>query len=540
MHAVDFQPAITHLPRSAETALKILNVDAAAALRLPARNTGSGDLLKSRHSKPLIWGITGGARRGVPLLGAVTWRLSMLQNIVDQRRLNPLLALPVIVVILAAAAGLGTLWGVELPGRVAATSAAPAQLAAAEELAREARANLVAAAAATDSDASRRKIEIAMAALAQHHERMVEEFKSTQNGAHYAYAAALLVCLLSLAGGTAYVLHVRRRILGPVALLGHVMNTMRQDFSFARRASAHGHPAVANMTGEFNELMAGIQASLLRVVAEVENVNTVAARVADAPQQIAAGLREQGELAAATAAAVGAMTAGINQVADNARAATEAALDSSRLSEQSGKTAREAAAEMARIADSVNQSAQLIETLSRRSSEISGIVQVIKDIAEQTNLLALNAAIEAARAGEQGRGFAVVADEVRKLAERTAGATTEISAMIEAIQSEINAAVKNLGAGNERVNQGVKLAEDVAGALATINGGVQSALARISDIAQATGGHGAASMQIAGNIERMVRMAGENADAMTRAVEDAREVEQAAAKLQSEAGRYAA
>ena len=460
----------------------------------------------------------------------------MLQNIVDQRRLNPLLALPVIVVILAAAAGLGTLWGVELPGRVAATSAAPAQLAAAEELAREARANLVAAAAATDSDASRRKIEIAMAALAQHHERMVEEFKSTQNGAHYAYAAALLVCLLSLAGGTAYVLHVRRRILGPVALLGHVMNTMRQDFSFARRASAHGHPAVANMTGEFNELMAGIQASLLRV----ENVNTVAARVADAPQQIAAGLREQGELAAATAAAVGAMTAGINQVADNARAATEAALDSSRLSEQSGKTAREAAAEMARIADSVNQSAQLIETLSRRSSEISGIVQVIKDIAEQTNLLALNAAIEAARAGEQGRGFAVVADEVRKLAERTAGATTEISAMIEAIQSEINAAVKNLGAGNERVNQGVKLAEDVAGALATINGGVQSALARISDIAQATGGHGAASMQIAGNIERMVRMAGENADAMTRAVEDAREVEQAAAKLQSEAGRYAA
>jgi len=315
---------------------------------------------------------------------------------------------------------------------------------------------------------------------------------------------------------------------------------MRHDHNFTRRAGPQGHAAVAQLSGEFNELMSGIQASLQRMLGEVQQVDAVAARVAATPQCAIAGVREQSELAAATAVAVGAMTAGIHEVAENARAAAGASLDSSRLSEHSGRTAREAATEMARIADSVNQSAHLIETLSRRSSEISGIVQVIKDIAEQTNLLALNAAIEAARAGEQGRGFAVVADEVRKLAERTAGATTEISGMIEAIQAEIDAAVKNLGAGNERVNQGVKLAEDVAGALVTINGGVQSALARISEIARATDVHGTASTRIAGNIERMAAMANENAAAAARTAGDAEQLAQATANLRAEAGRFTA
>jgi methyl-accepting chemotaxis protein len=472
----------------------------------------------------------------------------MLQNIVDPRRLNPMLVLPVLAAVIAVAVGFATQWSVDGPGRagagseagVGAAPAALAQTAEAERLARDVRTHLDAAVAATDGTASRRNIELAMAAFAQHHERMAADYRLAQADSRIAYCIALLACVLGIAGGAGYVLHVRRRIMEPVALLGHVMRVMGEDHNFSRRAGTQGHPAIGRVSGEFNALMSAIQASMQRVLGEASEVNAAATRVAGAPLQIGAGLREQGELAAATAAAVGAMTAGINQVADNARAATDASLDSSRLSEQSGKTARDAAAEMARIADSVNQSAQLIETLSRRSSEISGIVQVIKDIAEQTNLLALNAAIEAARAGEQGRGFAVVADEVRKLAERTAGATTEISAMIEAIQSEINAAVKNLGAGNERVSLGVKLAEDVAGALAAINGGVQSALARISDIAQATGGHGAASTQIAGNIGRMVRMAEENAAAVARAVEDAQRVGQAAAKLQAEAGRFTA
>ncbi len=474
----------------------------------------------------------------------------MIQNIVDPRRLNPLLALPIIVVVIGMAIGLGALWGVEVPGRAAhvsdiktAQEPADAALAEAARLAGAMRTQLTAAAAAGEGEAIRRHVDKAadaLAAVEQHHERMAAETHAARNSSRHAYVLALLVSMLAIAACTAYYVYMRRSLVAPVALLGHLMSVMRQDHNFSRRASAHGHPVEEDIAGQFNELMSEIQIAMKRVVDEAQQLGAVAARVAGAPREIAAGLREQGELATATAAAVGEMTAGLNLVAENARAANDASLDSSRRSEQSGVTAREAAAEMSRIAVSVNQSATLIETLSKRSNEISGIVQVIKDIAEQTNLLALNAAIEAARAGEQGRGFAVVADEVRKLAERTAGATTEISTMIVAIQTEIDAAVRNLGAGNERVNAGVKLAEDVAGALVTINGGVQSVLARIGDIAQATGGHGVASSQIAGNIERMVQMAEQHATSMARAANDAEQVEQALAKLQAEAGRFAA
>ncbi|MCX7146876.1 MAG: methyl-accepting chemotaxis protein [Sulfuritalea sp.] len=141
------------------------------------------------------------------------------------------------------------------------------------------------------------------------------------------------------------------------------------------------------------------------------------------------------------------MTVGIGQIADSASEAHTLSVHSQDLSRKGSEVIHDAASEMSKIADSVEASSAIISTLEQQSKEISAVVNVIKEIADQTNLLALNAAIEAARAGEQGRGFAVVADEVRKLAERTSLSTQEIASTVEKIQSGTRTAVQSMVAG---------------------------------------------------------------------------------------------
>jgi methyl-accepting chemotaxis protein len=142
--------------------------------------------------------------------------------------------------------------------------------------------------------------------------------------------------------------------------------------------------------------------------------------------------------------------------------------------------------EVQEIARTVSESSGLMTSLGNRSRQIGEIVDVIKDIADQTNLLALNAAIEAARAGEQGRGFAVVADEVRKLAERTGKATTEISEMITAIQGETQRAVSGMGESLSKVEAGTSLSREAGEALHKIVDSVNALQAMVQQIASAT------------------------------------------------------
>ncbi len=221
-----------------------------------------------------------------------------------------------------------------------------------------------------------------------------------------------------------------------------------------------------------------------------------------------------------------------------AAAAVSAATEAGKLSAHGKQVVSSAVAGIRQVAETVAESSRSIESLGQRSDEIGRIIQVIDDIANQTNLLALNAAIEAARAGEQGRGFAVVADEVRKLAEKTSAATTEISAMIAAIQADTASAVSSMERGGEQVREGVEQANQAGEALNHIFGSVENVVGLIRQIAEAMNVQKSASEEISQRVEHIADSARESGAAITEATAAFHQMHGLAGQLQETVGRF--
>ena len=246
----------------------------------------------------------------------------------------------------------------------------------------------------------------------------------------------------------------------------------------------------------------------------------------------------QAEAASSMAASVEELSVSIDQVEEHAREARAVTEASSAQSSEGGRIIHDAAAEMGRIAEAVNGTASTIRELEGYSEQISSIVQVIKDIADQTNLLALNAAIEAARAGEQGRGFAVVADEVRKLAERTGNSTQEIGAMIAKIQQGTQRAVQEMENGVARVNDGVNLAHRAGDSVTGIRDGAQRAMQAVDDINLALKEQAVAARDIAQKVERIAQGSEENSAVVAQTANSAHRLEALAKELNALASRF--
>ncbi len=271
-----------------------------------------------------------------------------------------------------------------------------------------------------------------------------------------------------------------------------------------------------------------------------EQVTAAAVQLSANAARVASGTSSQRDAATSTAAAVEQMSANISQTAQHAKQTLVISDKASNLSAQGEEVVHKAATEITRIAETVTETTRFITSLGERSKEISGIVEVIKGIADQTNLLALNAAIEAARAGEQGRGFAVVADEVRNLAKHTTQATAEITEMIRTIQNETGSAVASTSTAQSQAQDGVRLATEAGDALTQIHSGAKHTVEMIQDIQQATEQLSIASNEIAMNVEKISLMARENSSTMEQTHHAASHLEQLATSLQGAVARFKA
>ncbi|WLD56852.1 methyl-accepting chemotaxis protein [Salinispirillum sp. LH 10-3-1] len=318
-----------------------------------------------------------------------------------------------------------------------------------------------------------------------------------------------------------------------------------QDAIDLMNQAAQGNLNINIQKAPEGSMLAGLGAmvaSIRNIVVEIrdgsQQLTDNAGRINGAAQEVARAANEQSDASNSMAAAIEEMTVSISHISDSARETEEDSRSSAELAEQGVLKVNAASAEINQISQVVTDASTKVRELNERANQISSIAGVIKAIAEQTNLLALNAAIEAARAGEQGRGFAVVADEVRNLAARTSEATIEIDEMISAVQADTQSVVKSMDTALPQVELGVKATQDAAELLGQIKSGAEVALARVKEVANSTKEQSLASSSIAEKVEQISRMVEDTSRAMGATSESASELNHIADELSKVVSRF--
>ena len=328
--------------------------------------------------------------------------------------------------------------------------------------------------------------------------------------------------------------YIRRSLLS----IKETVTRIEGDLDLTIHARVIGKDEISELSIALNRLLDKLRSSLLGIVQSILRVAESSARLAQDSNQVAISSEQQSDSASKVAASIEEMTVSIARVSDRTGEAHLLSNQSGQYALEGDRVIGQTVDDINRIADSVGLASGRIQELQVNSAQIASIVVVIKEVADQTNLLALNAAIEAARAGEQGRGFAVVADEVRKLAERTTTSTKEIAAMIDAIGRGSEDAVDSMADAVDRVAHGVRRAGDASESMKKIGNGSHQAGAMVEEITSAIREQSQASNAIAGSIETIAQMAEGCSSAAKNSAQSAFELDQLAREMRSIVSAY--
>jgi len=353
-----------------------------------------------------------------------------------------------------------------------------------------------------------KSIEQAFSQLARHideeKEHNIKEAAATYKAAEF---GLVIACVIAMLLAVVCALTITRGITGPLGRMRDMIQDIAQgEGDLTRRLAADSKDELGDVSRWFNLFVEKLHGIVCQISSTSSQVAAAANQLHSTAEHIATGAEEVAAQAGTVATAGEEMSSTSGDIAQNCQMAAEGAQRASQSASDGAEVVERTVVVMGQIAAKVQETAKTVEKLGERSDQIGAIIGTIEDIADQTNLLALNAAIEAARAGEQGRGFAVVADEVRALAERTTRATKEIGEMIKSIQRETRGAVCAMEQGVQQVESGTEEAGKSGQALQDILQQINDVAMQVNQIATAAEEQTATTSEISSNMQQITEV----------------------------------